>query len=300
MEKHRHHQQPQHYLKGFSASSTNLYQKTPDIWVYRAGRAFTDGINPELCSVKDIGYGRDFYAFARDDRSIDYNKYEDILMSAFEQPAHSVLDKIRSRQEISSSEQHIFSRYIGSMITRGLWWRSVGNTALSEAVDELSSDLLSSIPQEDKKCSIQKIIAEQANAISEGEWKNEGMIRNAERLSAILNEMFWYFVVAANGMFYFTSDNPVFYYELDKPLAELMFPLSSEIALALSWHRSLNARWQRIGKRFWEADDTTVEHARRIVCSTAHEEIYCSRKAEWIVQFFNGIATEGRDHRLKL
>lgn len=287
MEKHRHHRQPQHFLKGFSVPSKNQYQKTPDIWVYRKGQPFAAGNNPELCSVRDVGYERDFYAYKREDKSSDYNKYEDILMSEFEQPGQPVLDKIRARREINSEEQNVFSKYIGSMITRGLWWKGVRNTALSEAVEELSAELLSSIPEKEMESSIQKIIAEQSKEIGESEWKNIGMIRSANDISAILNDMVWHFVVARKGMYFFTSDNPVFYFTLDEGDGKLMFPLSSDIAPALSWRSDPHPRWTKIRDRYWEADDRTVEHARNIVCSTAHQEVYCSRRAEWIVDFFN-------------
>ncbi len=66
-DKHRHHKQPQFYLRGFAADISHMYQRVPDIYVYKKGENFRDGVNLSLESIKDAGYGEDFYAIKKSD-----------------------------------------------------------------------------------------------------------------------------------------------------------------------------------------------------------------------------------------
>jgi hypothetical protein len=118
-DKHRNHIQPKFYLKGFAAESSNPYQRVPDIWVYKKGEPYVRGQNPYLDSINNVGYGEDFYAFQDSDGKTDFNKYENLLMKNFEQPANPVIEKIRKFEEIDENEKIILSNYIASMILRG-------------------------------------------------------------------------------------------------------------------------------------------------------------------------------------
>jgi hypothetical protein len=287
--KRRHHKLPQHFLKGFALPTSYAHQKIPDIWVYRKGEPYLSGKNPELMSVKDAGFEMDYYAYKTDEGDIDFEKYENILMSDFENPALPVLGKIRNMEAISEIERSIFARYVGSMITRGDWWRQVGDKALADSITEISEKYFTLVKDETLREKIRVAIEFSESKLKEGELRKSGIVRQALRVAAIFEQMVWRFVVAPKMMFYVTSDKPVFYRRLQDFDSELVFPISSRVTLSLSWQRSLlYVNWKPIDAQgFWEADDKTVETVRQIICGGAHKEIYCKANREWLARFIN-------------
>ena len=240
-DKHNHHKQPRYFLKGFSLPPSYPHQKDRDIWVYKKGEPFKVGVNPSLEPVSKIGYSRDFYAFKKDDETLDFNTYENQLMKDFEQPGQPVMEKIRNFEEITTEEKDVFAKYVGSTITRGDWWRRVGEKALADSVEQVSEPVLKMIQSDEKRELLRKLINERAERLRNGELMKAGMIRKALDVSEILKLMVWRFVVVPKGMFYITSDKPIHYYYLQKPESELVFPLSSNVTLSLSWQDSLPA-----------------------------------------------------------
>ena len=291
-DKHRHHKQPQSFLRGFAYAGTNNYQKVPDIYVYKKGVKYEDGINPSLESIKETGYGTDFYAFKKADGTEDFNTYENILMRDFEQPAQAVLEKVRRLEEIDDNERAIFLRYVASMITRGDWWKEVSEKALAsskisvkqEFLDKFKDKIYKNYTQEE----LDKIIEDVADSVRNSERGNEGMIRKAKDLTEILKKMNWRFLIAPENLPFLTSDKPVYYFNLDKPESELIFPVSSKITLSLSWKEIISAKkWKKRSKGIWETDHKTVALVRDLICSTAINEVYFCNKVKWLVEFIN-------------
>ena len=145
------------------------------------------------------------------------------------------------------------------------------------------------IQSDAKRDSLRKLIANRGEEMGAGELMKASMIRKANDVSEILKLMVWRFIVVPDGMFYITSDKPIHYYYLQKPDSELIFPLSSNVTLSLSWQEFIPAGrpWKKRSESYWEADVKTVEHIRHIFCSTAIREVYCCKKAEWLVTFLN-------------
>ncbi len=300
-QKRRHHKLPQSYLKGFAAPVSYIHQKVPDIWVYRKNCDLSQGRNPELISVKETGYEKDFYAFEKETGEIDYQQYEDMLMREFENPAMRVLTKIRNLQDITDKEKQIFARYTGSMITRGDWWRGVGGNALAAAVQDVSQRYLNMIPNEAAKGWLSKIIDERSAALGRGEIFNQGVIRKANDVAEILEQMVWRFVVVPKGMFFVTSDKPIIYWRLQDPDSELIFPISSQVMLSISRQRSLQpgVKLKRRGtSQFWDADSKIVEHVREIICSGAFNEIYHAANVGWLAHFIQRRSGTALDNKL--
>jgi hypothetical protein len=290
-DKHRHHKQPQSFLKGFAAAG-NQYQKKPDIWVYKKGRKYQDGINPSLESVKNTGYGEDFYAFVNEDGNKDFNKYENLLMKEFEQPAQAVLERIRNLEEINEVESKLFIKYVASMAVRGDWWREVTDKAFADATLKIKHEFYSKHKTKIDKVYTQeefeKIIENGANNLKASEHSSKEMIRKAKDLSEIIKQMSWRFLVAPVNSPYLTSDNPVFYFKLKNPESELIFPVSSSVTLSLSWKEVISAtRWKKRSKSFWDVDNETVAQIRDRICYVAIDEVYYSKNSKWLVEFLN-------------
>lgn len=286
--KRRHHKLPQSFLKGFAAPLSYQHQKVQDIWVYRKECELIEGRNPELMSVKDTGYETDFYAFETQDGITDFQKYEDMLMKDFENPALPVLAKIRNLEDIGADEKRTFARYTGSMITRGDWWRRVGEKALTDAIEQVSDKYFNTIPGGPAKEQIRKIIDGRASALRKGEIFNQGVIRKANDVAVILEQMMWRFVVAPANMFFVTGDKPIVYWRLLDDDSEVIFPISTQVMLSISWYANLNPSIQlkrRGTSQYYDADDKIVKHVRELICSGAFREIYHARRIEWLARF---------------
>jgi hypothetical protein len=290
-DKHRHHKQPQFFLKGFAAVG-NSYQKKPDIWVYKKGEDYKDGVNPSLESVNDTGYGEDFYAYIKDDGSKDFNKYENLLMKEFEQPAQPALEKIRRLEEINEDERELFIKYVASMKVRGDWWKNVSDKIIKESSAKTKREFLdkykNKIPRESKQEEIDEIVDKRVERLENNEFHNENMIKAANDVASIIRKMNWRLLIAPKNMPYLTSDNPVYYFELDTIDSELLFPVSSNITLSLSWKTIKKATiWKWRSKNIWDVNDTTVSLIRHHICSIAINEVYFSEKRKWLVDFIN-------------
>jgi Protein of unknown function (DUF4238) len=198
-DKHRNHIQPKFYLKGFAAESSNPYQRVPDIWVYKKGEPYVRGQNPYLDSINNVGYGEDFYAFQDSDGKTDFNKYENLLMKNFEQPANPVIEKIRKFEEIDENEKIILSNYIASMILRGEWWRDK---------QQESKDRQINLTKE-KFNEYEKIVDERAKTLWGQDFDLKDMISRIGDLSDKILKMNWRFLVTKSLPF-LTSDNPVY------------------------------------------------------------------------------------------
>ena len=285
-DKHRHHKQPQAFLNGFALTPSNPYQKALDIYVYKKGEEYRDGINPSLESVKDAGYSLDFYAFTKDDGNKDFNTYENILMKDFEQPAQFIFEKVRRFEEISDEERKIFLRYAASMVTRGDWWRKVSERSLENASAELKKELLGKSAGNDE--AIRQLIEEETSRKRQSKSFNEGIIESAEKLLTIISKMNWRFIVTHPLYPFLTSDNPVFFQNFDSIDSELIFPVSSTIALSLSWKPAFREKgWRRRGKSYWDVDYKVVARTRKLICSIAINEVYFSQNRKWLVGLVN-------------
>ncbi len=286
--KHRHHKQPQFYLKGFAAKSSNRYQKTPDIWVYKKGEEFVAGKNPSLESVKEVGYGEDFYAFENKDGMKDYDKYEDLLRDDFEEPAKTVIEKIRRFEKIDENEKILLSRYVASMMTRGNYGKhvlfQVRQRELKKHRQKLTLEGYSEI--EIKKACEELIVSH--NIEIKGESDKRVMIESANKLANSIYSLSWCFFLPPNNRVFMTTDIPVLWDYLKTQQSWLLFPISFNVCLYASFEICTKQNnWNEEKKGFWRIDDITFERIREKIVRGAFKEIYCSQKAEWLVKFIN-------------
>jgi hypothetical protein len=301
--KKNHHKQPQFYLKGFAATcdcpTTPKEFSKPDrsIWVYEKDKPFSEAKstrnknNPRCEGIENTAFAEYFYAFTEEDGTLNTNKYEDLLEQEFEQPAESVIRKIRRFEEISDEDKIIFSDYTASMIFRGDWWRSrrkkiqehylspeLHRKAFSEKGVVLSDAQVSEFLETLKK----KIGYDNQHL------DLENIFAKTKLVSIYLQKMTWRFIVVPKGNCFFTSDNPVWYRNLtDLDAAEVIFPISTTVALSASWGHYSSSKWKRMNNQFWKVDGATVSIVKNCIGQFAVKEIYNSQKAEWLVKFIN-------------
>ncbi len=279
---HRHHQVPQHYLKGFGVKPSYQYASINDIWVYTKG-----GVTPKLEAINDTAFVEDFYKFEREDGEIDYNTYEKFFNNSFESPTIPILNKIRNKQAISNEEKKKLSRYICLMMIRGKFGQKTFFDARINVRIELKENL------EKQGCSKDEIVdgIKRLIVIQEEEIKSErDNIRRkeiAEKYADIIHNLNWQFLLAPNSFEFMTCDNPVSWKELDTKQAWLLFPISPQVCLLASFTScSKHDNWNEVDG-FWKIDNTAFERICDKIVRRAMFEVYFSKKAEWMVNFVN-------------
>ncbi len=305
--KRNHHKQPNFYLKGFKSSD----EGNPKVWVYEKGKPFYDGKteqlqNPKHLTTEKAARTRDFYAFENEDGTKEYDKYEDWLMKEFEQPADSVIEKIRRFQKISEAEMQIFLRYVAAMNLRGDWWNNKRKYLDLDLEREVKNYVKTLSNVEDQKEWLETMKkALKANEC--GEFGKETIIQGIEDLSGFyFQRLKWRgFLISNKDISFPTSDNPVISTSFHKENPSLFFPVSSDICffgMGLE-HASqitfsvkndskdtstLNlSKWQSYDKEFWLIDVKSAETIRKFIVCSSLKEVYHSQKAEWLVRFIS-------------
>ncbi|MEK6407664.1 MAG: DUF4238 domain-containing protein [Acidobacteriota bacterium] len=312
-DKHVHHFAPKKYLRGF----TLLGEKSL-IWEYaRNGPSFSPGMkrgknNPARVSVvKQAGAERDGYACPKPDGTIDYNTYEDRL-ARIEHKYDRTFDKLRNREMITAQEKEDFATYLAMMIrrvpagrasTRELWPGVVQDfqtNKLPELLSRVDKLIDMADPADIKRLEHLHKQREIAVPILE-EYRQNGMPRAIEletlvgsemtRVRAAITTMRWQFFEVPGGKFLLTSDNPVHLFRggvgLRMPYSELVFPISSALALVASHHD--------VREGFVAANGQAVNEINRRVVSQSMEYAYGSSAASWALM----LLTKTR-HRFEL
>ncbi|CAN5388252.1 MAG: DUF4238 domain-containing protein [Pyrinomonadaceae bacterium] len=304
--KRNHHTLPKLYLKGFVEK-----EGEPFIWVYERGKSYNPGLkrgkyNPYRDSINYAGAERDVYAYTNKDGVTDFNTYENVL-EKLEKPADPVFQKIRNQQMITSDEKTIFASYMIMMIKRvprrkerakEIWPSTLDSfEESSELMQWLNAEEANTDPNDLEKLAKLSRLGAEVRRILEEYRENiptEILLKTMVLESALLpviGDMNWQFFIAPEGYSFFTSDNPVFYFEsfgLNKLYSEITFPISSNIVLAASWHKEL-------GEGFFPANSETVLEVNRRTASIASMNAYHSRKTSWLVDVLNK-----QRHRLNL
>jgi hypothetical protein len=279
---HRHHQVPQHYLKGFGVKPSYQYASISDIWVYTKG-----GVTPKLEAINDTAFVEDFYKFEREDGEIDYNTYEIFFNNSFESPATTILNKIRNKQSISNVEKRKLSRYICLMMIRGKFGQKIFFDGRTIERIELKENLEKQGCSEDETVDgIKQLMFIQEKEIK-GERDNIRRKEIAEKYADLIYNLNWQFLLAPNSFEFMTCDNPVSWKELDTEQAWLLFPISPQVCLLASFisypkHDDWNEE-----DGFWKIDNTVFEGICDKIVRRAIFEVYFLKKAEWMVNFVN-------------
>jgi Protein of unknown function (DUF4238) len=298
-DKHVHHFTPKKYLRGFTVPGEKSL-----IWEYaRNGPSFSPGMrrgksNPARVSVeKQAGAERDGYACPKPDGTIDYNTYEDRL-ATIENKYDLTFDKLRNRKMITAHDNQQFASYIALMTrrvparranARELWPAVVQDfesKQLPELLSHLGRLIAAADPAEKERIEVPCKQREIALTTIE-EYKRSVMPRAIEletlvgsemaRVCRAITAMRWQFFEAPNGKIFLTSDNPVHWFRggvgLRMPYSELVFPISSKLALVASYRDVLEG--------FVAVNGQAVNEINRRVASQAMYYAYGSSATRW-------------------
>jgi hypothetical protein len=266
--KKRHHFLPKLYLKGFADKAHD-----PHVWMYERGIQYCpsrsgDGRNPQRLPVSRAGMIENLYAYEKDG-TIEYDKIENEL-EKLEKPHDNIIRKIRAKDSITQEEKETFARYIDLMMKRvpsGLQWSSeLATKSLDLLKPELEKQLVGDWDErrrsdgasaEEIRSELDVLLAGLSTAFQDYEKLIPyevlllGLLRPVSPVGEFISQMTWQFLVAPASAGFVTSDNPVV---MDKimgiasPQAEVIFPVSTEVALVASNHKNL--RQGRFGDTF--------------------------------------------------
>ena len=299
--KTKHHFLPQFYLKGFADK-----QVDPHVWQYERGAIYCPSIgsnsrNPQRTPVSRAAMIPYLYSYTDKNGTTEYERIENEL-EKLEKPHDDIIRKIRAKQLISESEKNLFSRYIDMMMRRvpsGIKW---SQELSHQALQHLKPEVRRNIPydweakrkaegasQEEitRELPIVLGLLEAALNDYEKEMPYEalllGLLRPVSPVSEYISKMRWQYFTAPPYSGFFTGDNPVV---LSKVLgirssrAEIVFPISTEVALVISNH-------MEIEERFVAASSGIVQEINYRIADTATYFLYAARKVENYVKMLS-------------
>lgn len=288
--KKRHHYIPAFYLKGFTAPSSSL------LWMYQ--KKFNDikTISPSNAAVISF-----YYSFKNDKGDIDHDTIEN-LMAAIEGDAAPIFRKIVNKQLVNESERRTFALFLSFIRLRVPNFRNNIEKSGAEVIKIMMKDIASNedrfhlmfndyLQSTGKKINIS--IDELRNfALDESRYKISTKpifslalgLDIAMKLSDIIYNMKWDFLLGTNDHDFLTSDNPLVIHNpadhTGKPVGflmkdiELSFPITSNIALLAYWSDDNFIRYRHPKNQLIkDINRRTVINSRRFIFASRKSEV---------------------------
>jgi hypothetical protein len=228
------------------------------------------------------------------DGSSDFDTYENKL-EKLEKPSDAIFHKLRDHKMITQQEKEIFASYIFHMLKRVPKRIERLKEAWPDIYTSVSSEILAWLDTEEIKLSDDdaahsaKVSAIRGEVEDVLDFYRENYLDSELTLMTMVAEshlgipqimanMTWQFFVAPQGYGYITGDDPVFNPGLDKSYSEISFPISTNVALIMSWYN--------IEQGFFETSPEVVMEVNRRTANNAQHELYYYGSEGWIVELF--------------
>lgn len=266
------HYIPQYYLRGFSSPDDNM------VWVYEK-----NGTLKFQTQVKNIGHETNYYS----------SEVETYLANQIEDPANSVIKKIRNREKITTADRGKLATYMVVMLKRVPQSKirmnemapSVAEKQQAKWDEEINQKITEDPAQEEflkkRKEEIKANLEKYAINPPKDFWLLLIPPERTPNVVNILQQMTWHFFTYDEAPVFLTCDNPVYYFPwmgIGKPESEVTFPISSDIVLWATWRKDLKEDYSTIKTQgFKEINRRTVLNATRFV--------YHAKDEYWIQKF---------------
>jgi hypothetical protein len=290
--KRNHHVIPKLFLQGFAETENSSF-----IWVYEKGKDyFLRGSkghhNPRRVSLRKAGAIQDFYSFKTGEGEVDFDTYENEL-EKLEKPSDSILRKLRSFDRINVQEKEIFAEYVFLMLKRVEQRRKLLEDRFPEIYQSVSSSILDPLEWQIDVAVLRRdfvsfmqlsklynrfkheLESRRDTILDSGVLLQSLVMKSPLGLEKRISEMTWQFLVAPPGYGYLTGDNPVFCPGLKHPYAEVSFPISSRVALVMTWHD--------LEEELRIARPAEVIEINRRTIEVAQKQVYYSSAETWVV-----------------
>ncbi|MEO8384617.1 MAG: DUF4238 domain-containing protein [Betaproteobacteria bacterium] len=262
------HYIPQYYLRGF--------EQMGRIWVFdsRSGHTFES-------QAKSIANENDMYP----------KELEELLANDIEAPANGVLSRLRDFQAPTETDKALLAKYMFVLWKRVPKGRARARKQTAKVADQVHLELQTELdalaksdPSKAKvvtegKARIAEVIERRKLGDNSDIWHLAIPDASPRILDAMLS-MHWVYLYHDTLQF-LTCDNPVCFFEregLASPKAELLFPISSAIAL-------LATRTRQFTDEFISAKPAGVKEMNRRIAKNAERFVYFKKNEPWIEPF---------------
>lgn len=264
-----HHYIPQYYLEGFSLLESKK------VWVYEK-----NGPLKFQTIVKSTANENKYY-------SQEVEKY---LANEIEAPANAVIKKIRNREKITNEDKMILSIYMVVMLKRvpesKLRMKAMAPSVAKKIQakwDKETDELIKINPdQEDELRQRLKELKESQEKFLTDPPKDFWLaLIPPERTPNViygLQQMTWCFLTFDDEPMLLTCDNPVFYFSdlgIGRSESEVTFPISSNIALFLTWRKDLK-------EGYYPTTTQACKEINRRTAFNATRFIYHVNDEDWV------------------
>jgi hypothetical protein len=271
------HYLPQFYLKGFSQNEGKR------IWVYdkKENRRYPTQVRS---TANETGF------YSTESGSTHVEQY---LANSIENPANPVLIKIRNRQKITQQDKHLLANYMVTMMKRVPQSKEILKQRAPIVAEEVQAELSetfstmygerNSSDELVQKLEIEskEILDRYVNEFPKDVWLKAIPPEMTPRLVHCLRTMTWVFLVSDDGPVFLTCDDPVCFFRgmgIDKLESEVTFPISSDIALWLTWRKDLL-------EGYYVPQKFVLKEINRRVAKNTTRFLYHAMDEEWILPF---------------
>jgi len=276
------HYIPQYYLSGFASSENDM------VWVYEKG-----GSLKFQSQFKNIAHETNYY-------SPEVERY---LANEIEDPANSVIKKIRDRKQLTQSEKEKLAIYMVVMLKRVPQSKirmkkaapAVAQSLQQKWDKEISKLILENPSQTDlfekRRAEIKANLDKYSKNLPKDFWLELIPPERTPNIVKVIPEMTWLFLTCEKFPAFLTCDNPVFYFQgigVGKPESEITFPISSNIVLWATWKSDIQKGYSPIKNQ-------AIKEINRRTATNATRFIYHARDEDWIPRFINK-----QEHQLNL
>jgi hypothetical protein len=214
------------------------------------------------------------------------------LTQVIENPANRVIDKLRVAQPIDDNELAVLAVYIATMVKRVPAHRQKATRLLPGCLAETLTEVKQLISRAGAEgvLSPEAETARLAEADAIGaEFKEETPLQVLEKIrtpwpgremTELIYFMAWRFFTTKGPSFFITSDTPAFFFEcygLKDDEAELVFPISSDLALHGCWQPL-----RRGEKLIRLLPQKLVKEFNRRIANAATRFVFYCQKQTWI------------------
>jgi len=269
------HYIPQFYLKGFA--------DTPEgnsIWVYRKGDE-----SPFKTTIHNIAQENSLYS----------REMEQYLANKVEEPANVVIRKIRNLQPLTQEDKLDLAKYMmvlwKRVPQRKKWMRDKAPEIMNPVFDRIEQELIElgvkypskSELVERRRKEIQELRNSENGELIYDIWLANIPPEKTAQSVDVLSQMTWRFLLAENGQYFITSDNPLFFFRwmgIGKERSEVSFPITKNVALWATWRIDL-------AEDFFPALPRVLKEINRRTASISSTYLYSPRSERWIQTLAN-------------
>lgn len=267
------HYIPRYYLKSF------LNKERKSIIVYK-----TDGTHFELNSLDNIAQEKEMYS----------DETELFLTNQIEQPANSILDKLRAKAYLDEEEKLTFSTYMFNIYSRTPDSLEEYKDSAPEYLDELEKKEISNLEQLmrnsgadlnlliKRKDQLKEVIQDLKKNPPKEAWENSLNPSHSNKSANVMSKMNWVLFYEDVDCFV-TCDRPVFHFKeigLVNKKSEFSFPLSPRLTLWGTWRTDID-------NYLVKANNSIIKNFNNRTLSRVYRHAFFSKRRDWIPKIIN-------------